>query len=224
MRERRKEAKEGPTENVTKQAGTKQPKSTDQSNTSKRIYRGFLRVFDCIWTFVLLLVACIIIISLIPSFQNYIYGTVHVYLFQISRFARFGFIAMHPYLLYAGLDLTNQCLIQNPLANDTTRCPCINQPYPIDITINYTSLPEEVYNNPFNVYILRSTIPIEDKDYGRETLVKYLEIHGRIPQTLFVTNSGSNGPLRMQQLIDESTWNKWKHLNTSWDFSWLVVL
>ncbi len=217
MRQRRKESKEGsgsPTENVTKQP------TTDQS---KWIFKRLLHAFDCIWTFVLLLAACLIIIALIPSIEDFLFGTLHVYLYQINRFARFGFIAMHPYLLYAGLDLTNQCLIQNPLANDTTRCPCINQPYPIDITINYTSLPEEVYNNPFNVYILRSTIPIEDKNYGRETLVKYLEIHGQTPQTSYVTIDGSNGPGRMQQLIDESTWNKLNNLNTSWDFSWLVL-
>ena len=215
MRQRRKEKElkeySSPSDHVTED-----PRS-DKSNTTKGVFEKLLHIFDCFWTCVLLLAACVSIIIFIPSLRQYLYGTAHVYAYQMNRYVRLGFIAVHPYMLYGGLDFTKQCLVQNPLANDTTKCPCIDQPYPNVIPINYSSLPEEAYNNPYNVYILKSIIPIEDKEYGRETLLEYLKIHGRIPRASFVTNSGSDGPLRMQQLIKES---KWKHLNTSWDFSW----
>ena len=216
VRQRRKEIDVKHTEKRLKH-DDREVESEDRKG--KGACRQILCVFDCVWTLVLLVLLIILVLVLVPPLRNFLYGTVHVYAYQINRIARLSFLTLHPYLLYVGLDLTNLCLLQNPFAGDASRCPCINQPEPIEISIRQGTLPRDVLDDPYNAYILRNAIPVE-KLYGRETLKEYLSIHSRLPDTCFLSQSGSEGPSRIQQLTEDSYWSNWLQGNSSWDFSW----
>ena len=216
MRQRRKEKTQQDNSSTTENDSTTSPLNT--VSRSKGCCARLLCVFDCCWTCVLLLMVVIAIVALSPI-GDFLYGTVHVYAYQINRFTRLSFLAVHPYLLYAGLDFTKFCLVQNPFADDDNKCPCINNPIPITISLNGTALPTDVYENLLNSFILRSAISIQHNDYGRDTLIQYQSAYGRLPSTCKVSGS-SEGPIRLDQLTEDTSWRRWKELNTPWDFSW----
>ena len=192
------------------------------SHKRKGVCKSCLRIFDCIWTIVLILTAFILIVAYVPQFNNYLSGRLHIYAYDVNRVARLSFVAIHPYLLKLGLDFTKMCLVQNPFVNDSMKCPCISHPEPIEFTISpdISTLPDEVLKNRLNMYVIRNAVPIKTT-FGRDTLVQYLKEFGNLPEICFhIHHLGEEGPSRPQQLTEDKYWNELMQSNKTWDYTW----
>lgn len=179
-----------------------------------------LQVFDCLWTIILFISAIILAISFSPQMiKQILRQSLHHYMYSLIRRCRLVFLVLHSYLILIGMDLTNTCLLQNPTVSNISKCPCIDQPYPLVMHIDYSPL--HLYeHHTLYPYILRNAIHTRNQLYGRQTLVEYRNKYGRIPNTCSISHVGSEGPLRIQQIIEESDWKRWS--NTSWSLSWYI--
>ena len=194
-------------------------KPVAQKSKKKRIC---LRLFDCIWTIVLFIAGVTVLAMISPVFKSLLYTAVHPHLYSITRVMRFAFLAVHPYLLLVGLDFTGLCVVQNPLANSTMHCPCISDPGPIIININQSGLlSRNVIEDETGVYVLRNAVPIEEM-YGRETLVKYFNQSGELPEPCFESGSRpEDSPINYQALLNNSYWDEVKKFDP-WFHVWYV--
>lgn len=178
-------------------------------------------LFDCIWTIILLLALLVGIIAYCPPVNSFLQKHLHSKIYTIDRAFRQVFIVLHPHLLDIGLDFTRICLIENPLVNETMKCPCINYPSPIEVNSDNGNLPKVVLEDRQPVYVVRGIVPIPEV-YGRVTLLKYEKEYGIAPSVCMQVSLGKNGPVQLDQIINEKSWEDLQKMNESWGFMWLV--
>ena len=167
----------------------------------------FLRTFDCVWTVVLILGVLVAIIVFCPPISSYVMSVGHSRIYYINRAMRFSFLYIQPYLLWTGVDVSQNCMVANPFANETMRCPCISQPDPIKIQLDQQPIPHKVLHDSDHFYVLRNAIAIE-KDYGRQTLVEYFNRHGHLPEVCQEINRNRENGMDYQSLTNDSYWTE----------------
>lgn len=178
-------------------------------------------LFDCIWTIILMLGILLAAIIYCSPVNNFLQKHLQSKIYTIDRAFRQVFIVLHPHLLDIGLDFTQICLIENPLVNETMKCPCIRYPSPIEVNSDNGNLPEVVLENLQPMYIVRGIVPIPEV-YGRATLLKYEKEYGKAPSVCTEISLGKNGPAQLDQIINEKSWKHFKNMKEPWGLMWLV--
>lgn len=178
----------------------------------------FLRFFDCVWTVVLLLVALTTLIVYCQPVNSFLQTHLHSRIYHVNRVLRHSYLAVHPYLRAAGLDLTKSCLIQNPLVNESTRCPCITSQVVTELSLGEHSI-QRVLGDHDSIYIIRGVVEIGGVAYGRDTMVQYFREHGSLPPMCMQLRHHQRG-LMAASLIDDHVWQEFSTSDFPWDFSW----
>ena len=178
-------------------------------------------LFDCIWTIILLLALLFGVITYCSPVSNFLQKHFHSKIYTIDRAFRQVFIVLNPHLLDMGLDFTQICLIENPLVNETMKCPCIHYPSPIEVNSDNGNLPNVVLEDRQPVYIVHGIVPISEV-YGRATLLKYEKEYGKAPSVCAQVSVGEKGPAQLDQIISEKNWEHFKNIKEPWGFMWLV--
>ena len=182
--------------------------------------KTLIRCFDALWTVVLVVCTVVLFVYYWESYTGSISKLLHGHIYSVTRISRLAFIGIHPYLLTFGLDLTQPCLVGNPLANNTMQCPCIKYQLPIELNPATNDIPSIAFANNGLFYIVRNFIPITE-NYGRDTLMKYVHQYGHAPSVCLEYSENDDGPNNIDDIVSEE---KWKHLMSSstesWGFMW----
>ena len=80
----------------------------------------------------------------------------------MTRSVRFAIIMVAPYLRAIGWNiLTSDCLVVNPLVNESMSCPCMYIKESVELQLNEThkTMPRDILSIPNNkVYVLRGAV------------------------------------------------------------------
>jgi hypothetical protein len=192
----------------------KDSKRSNGTNKLKSKRYTSWRLFNAIWTAVLVIAVFFGGIAYSEMFRNIIQHHLHHHLYSINRITRLAFVAVHPYLLAGGLDLTRICLMSNPLVNSSMSCPCINYPSPVE-------LDHQTFNmipNPLPVHLVRQALPIT-RDYGIATIIEYVTNYGHVPSSCLQASLGKNGPKSIEDFTNDNMVEMLME-NGQWGFMW----
>lgn len=98
-------------------------------NRSNKLCHYFWKCFDCTWTLLLLFAVTLLLIISVPPLNNALQTHLHDKMYAIYRIMRYVFLTVHPLLLFFSIDMTQVCLVANPLVNSSMYCPCIECPH-----------------------------------------------------------------------------------------------
>lgn len=187
---------------------------------SKSAFNRCLKVFDCVWTVVLIVFVIGCCLYFFPVLFNFISTHGHYRFYDITRWLRFAYIALQPYIL---LDLSHTCIISNPFGNNSLNCPCIEMNEPI--TVQHTPgtpLSSDVFDSSrYYVNLIRTAVPISS-DYGRNTLAQVYKTTNLLPElcSQYVLEN-TNIHVNYYSLgTDERYWNELQTMKELWSFSW----
>ena len=182
-------------------------------------------LFDCVWTVILFLIACSLLIAFWEPASFFIQSNFHGAAYDVTRVARFAFLRTYPYFESLGLDLTQPCSCSNPFVNETVMCPCINWNRVEEVDVvreeNRVKLPNIVLSNRHRVFLVNGVVTIE-KQYGRETLVEYTAQYGPLPDPCMqmVEDPNGQGPSTPYDVVREDVWERLTVQQDPWDVTW----
>ena len=184
--------------------------------------RTFLRLFDCVWTVLLLVVSLIAVTAYCDSVNPFLQANLHSRIYHVNRALRHGYLAVHPYLQAVGLEATKDCLVQNPFVNGSMRCPCLENDVPVVVELPVQNFTIQRVLADYSVYVIRGGVETGGVAYGRDTIVQYFREHGFFPPICTQFRHHQQGPMVTDLVDDDNLWPKFAHSDFPWDLSWLV--
>ena len=147
----------------------------------------------------------------------------HDKIFTIVRPMRLGLVTIMPYLKAMGLNVfDSDCLIENPLLNDTETCHCLHIKEVTEIELNEThaTIPACILDLPtHNVYIARKAVEI-GSDVTLEAFQDFKLTHA-VPKTcLEMTSDSEEGVKFFDEFFDKEKLREYFDTNESWAFTW----
>ena len=182
-------------------------------------------LFDCVWTVVLLLITCSILIAYWEPASFFIQRNFHGAAYGVNRVMRFAFIRASPYLDSLGLDLTKPCSCSNPFVNETNKCPCIDWNKVDEVGVvregDRVQLPDIVLSNRHRVFLVKGAVTVEEQ-YGRKTLVEYTARYGALPNPCMqmVDDPTGQGPSTPYDVVQYDIWERLSAQREPWDITW----
>ena len=182
-------------------------------------------VFDCLWTVVLVLLVMGLIVAFCEPISFFLQRNLHTKVYEVNRAARFAFLRVAPYLDAIGLDFTQLCLLPNPFVNESTRCPCIKSMDVLEGRVRKEGdrrvLPSAVINSNQHIYAVREAMEVGE-EYGRGTLVQYMDQYGTLPNMCVQTGDSSSGvgPYNLMDVVQERRWEELVKGGGAWDMTW----
>lgn len=198
--------------------------ATQEEPKSKRVLRYLLWPLKVLWVGLLILVAFALLLSVCRPLSFYFQKALHSRVYDVVRPVRFGVIAALPYLQVVGLDVFQDCIVENPLLNETQQCPCLRIKQPIELDLNGLVIPDFVLADQNGVYVLRNGMKLNEVQSIWEQIQNFHVIHGNNPPACAeIGQEDQKGPVFYRQLFDKEQMYNYLLSNESWSFLWYVI-
>ena len=117
--------------------------------------------------------------------------------------------------------LDTDCMLENPLLNDTETCPCFKIKHTQEIFLNDSFLPPYVKNvDVFNILVLRNVTKFTS-NFSIETFSNFPSLNnGNFPWACSEMSIEDRGIYKYEEFFDENKMNMLIHNGKTWSFSW----
>ena len=107
--------------------------------------------------------------------------------------------------------------------NESVSCPYIKAMNVVDQKEEDGTLSLQALNDSHSIFVLRGLMPV-DKEYGRQTLLQYVEQYKSLPSACVQTGDHPRGhqPYSLMDIVNEAKWKAVEEREGGWDVTWCV--
>ena len=178
-----------------------------------------------LWVCFLLLVTFVLFVAYCKPLSFYMQKTFHTKLYHVARPLRLGILALHPYLIPLGLNPLRECIIENPLVNETEHCACYKVTKATELRLSDPVLPDYVLETPqYNVYVVRKAMQF-DRPFSLDVLQDFHKHYGGNPHICMeIGHENPDGLIFYRHLFDRRQVEQAMQSSKPWTFTWYVCV